>query len=167
MCRVAIATLWVERCLFCSSWQDLSLTPQRLNKGHLELFFSRYVDTEVKALPLDGWYNLMKNIISIVILMATSLISLQSYSSIIPACWLIIVYLKGTCVPTTSSLFLNVKKDTCLMAILNTSSQSAKHGSHAHKPSTNREALGVTADTLLHVHVKSWNNMLAIQNKEW
>ena len=52
------------------------LTLQGLDDGHLLLLFLRYTDTDLKAVPSDGWYILMKNIISIIILMATTLISL-------------------------------------------------------------------------------------------
>ena len=68
---------------------------------------------------------LTKNITSIFILMATNFASLPSCTSIIQACSLIMVYPKRTSEPTTSSVFLNVKKDFWLMAVFYTQSQSA------------------------------------------
>ena len=52
------------------------LTIRGFHYGHSELLVSRYVDTDIKAVPSDGWYILMKNITSIFILMATTLINL-------------------------------------------------------------------------------------------
>lgn len=73
---VPTASLWDERWVYGSRWEDLALTPQGLDDGHSELLVLRYVHTELKAVWSDGWYILMKNIISIFILMATTLISL-------------------------------------------------------------------------------------------
>ena len=52
---------------------------------------------------------------------------------------MIMVYFKGTSKPTNSRLFLDVKKDSCLMALRNTSSQSTNL-------ETKDEALDVTPE---------------------
>ena len=100
-----------------------SLTHVGLEDRNPELLVLRYVDTYVKTVSSDVCYILTKHIISIFILMATNLISLQSYH-IFHACCFIMVYLIGTSDPTTSSLFLHVKKDSFLMDVLSTSSQN-------------------------------------------
>ena len=59
-------------------WDALTLTI----RGFVDLFpepwLWRYVDTDVKDDPSDGWNNLTKCIISIFRLMVTALISLLS-----------------------------------------------------------------------------------------
>ena len=115
------ASLWEERGLTGPLWQALTLTPRGLDDVQSVRLFLRYVDTEVNYEPSDGWYNLTNSIISIFSLMATTLIRLLRKTLIIQACCLIMLYLKGTSEPTTSSLFLHVKKDSCLLPIWNTS----------------------------------------------
>ena len=73
---VTTATLWDERSTLGSSWEDLPLTPQTLDDVQPEMLVSRYVDTDLKAVPSDGLYIWMKNMILIFSLMATNLISL-------------------------------------------------------------------------------------------
>ena len=58
--------------------RDLTLTPQGLDDGNPELLVSRYVYTDLKAVPSDGWYVLMKNMTSIFRLMAKAFFSLQN-----------------------------------------------------------------------------------------
>ena len=53
-------------------WEVLTLTNLGLYDGHPELLFWRYVDTDVKDDPSDGWYNLMNSITSILSFMATT-----------------------------------------------------------------------------------------------
>ena len=53
-------------------WEDLNLKPQGLDDGHHELLFWRYVYNDIKDDPSDGWYNLMKCIITNFCLMATT-----------------------------------------------------------------------------------------------
>ena len=71
-----IATLWEVRCMWGGIWEYLNLTTQGLDDGHPELLFWRYVDTDVKEDLSCGLYNLMNSIISIISLLATTLISL-------------------------------------------------------------------------------------------
>ena len=59
-------------------WETLTFKPQGLDYVHPELLFWRYVDNNVKYVPLDGWYNLITTIISIIMHMATTLIRLPS-----------------------------------------------------------------------------------------
>ena len=59
-------------------WDVLTLIHRGLDHGQPDVFFCRYVDTDVKDDPSDVWYNLMNSIISIFILMATSFIRLPS-----------------------------------------------------------------------------------------
>ena len=40
------------------TWEALTLTPKGLNDGNPELLFWKYVDTDVKDDPSEGWYNL-------------------------------------------------------------------------------------------------------------
>ena len=92
------------------------------------------------------------------------------------ACSLIMVYLRAASEPTTSSLFLNVKKDSCLIAILNMSSQNTKteHMPLCLQPSTkpqchhrSRHSKGGNYNSiLLNVHVNSWKHMLDVKAKE-
>ena len=56
----------------------LKLTPQELDNGHPEMLFWRYVDTDVKDDPSDGWYNLMNTLVSNFSLIHTTLIRLPS-----------------------------------------------------------------------------------------
>lgn len=89
-------TLWDESCVLGGMWEVLTLPPLRLDNWHPDLLFWRYFDTDVKDDPLDGWYILMKNIISNFRFMATTLIILLSYTWIRWAWSLTMVYLKGT-----------------------------------------------------------------------
>ena len=76
---------------------------------------------------------------------------------------------------TTSSFFLHVKKDSCLMPVWNTSFQSPNHETRPHclQPSVRRSISplkrtfqrGTYNSTLLNIHVNSWNHSLAIQSK--
>lgn len=91
-------------------WEALTLTPRGLDDGQSELLFCRYVDTYVNYDPSHWWYNLSNTIISNFSLMASTLIRLLSYTSIIQACCLINVYLKGNCETTTSSVSYMRKK---------------------------------------------------------
>ena len=54
------ASLWEERGVMRPMWDILNLTPRGLDDGHPELLFWRYVDTNVKDNPSDGWYILRK-----------------------------------------------------------------------------------------------------------
>lgn len=97
--------------------------------------------------------------------------------SIIQACCLIMVYLKETSERNTSSLFLHVKKDSCLMLIWNNTFQSTNHEtrplcllpsvrpliSHLEKHLKG----GNDKSMLLNIHVNGWNHMLAIYTKEF
>ena len=56
--------------------EDFTITPQGVNDGQPDFLFCRYVDTDVKDDPLDGWYNLTNSIISIFSLMTNTLIRL-------------------------------------------------------------------------------------------
>lgn len=91
-------------------WEALTLIPRGLDDGQSELLFCRYVDTYVNYDPSHWWYNLSNTIISNFSLMASTLIRLLSYTSIIQACCLINVYLKGNCETTTSSVSYMRKK---------------------------------------------------------
>ena len=91
-----------------------------------------------------------ENIASIFILVATTLISPQSYISIIQACCLIMVYLKRTSELTTSSLFLNVKKRLMSNGHFKHVFPEHKHRKHVHLPSTHHEALDVTTEEDIH-----------------
>ena len=71
-------TLWDDRCVLGSRWEDLTLTPWGLDDGQPDLLVLRYVDTDQKAVPSYGWYIWMKSIISIVTLMASIFINLLS-----------------------------------------------------------------------------------------
>ena len=104
------ASLWEERCLLGPTWETLTLTPWGLDNWHTELLFLSYADTDVKDDLSGGWYNLMENIISIFSLMATPLISLPCYISIIECCCLNMVYLKGTSAPSTPIFSYRCKK---------------------------------------------------------
>ena len=77
------APLWDDRCMLGGRWEALTLTPWGLDDGFKELLSLKYVDTDLKAVASDGWYNLIKNIISIYILMPTTLFNLLIYTSII------------------------------------------------------------------------------------
>lgn len=59
-------------------WEDLTLTSQGFVIGHPVLLFWRYVDTDVKDDPSDGWYNLMNTLVSNFSLIHTTLIRLPS-----------------------------------------------------------------------------------------
>ena len=67
-----------ERGFWGPMWEALTLTPWGLDDAHPELLFWRYIDTDVKDDPTDGWYNLTTSIISNFSLMATTRISLLS-----------------------------------------------------------------------------------------
>ena len=58
--------------------ESLGFTPQVLDAGQAEVWFWKYVDTDVTDDPLDRWCILINNIISIFILMVTTVISLPS-----------------------------------------------------------------------------------------
>ena len=55
-------TLWDMRYMLGGRWKSLMLMPWGLDDGHPELLFLRCVDTHLKSVPSDGWYNLTKNI---------------------------------------------------------------------------------------------------------
>ena len=61
----------------CSRWEDLTLKPRGLEDAQPELMVSKYVDTDLKAVPSDGWDVWMKNIISTFSLMATTHITIM------------------------------------------------------------------------------------------
>ena len=60
-------TLGEERCLLAGMWEAPQLTLRGMDDGQFELLFCRYVDTDVKDDPSNGWYNLMNSIISIIL----------------------------------------------------------------------------------------------------
>ena len=80
---ITTATLWDERCLLGSRWEDLTLRPRGLYQGKHELLVSRYVDTDIKSVPSDGWYIWIINIISIFSHMTSTLIMLLNSKLII------------------------------------------------------------------------------------
>ena len=72
------SSLWDMRSIMGHLWEDLTLAEWVLDNGNPELFFYRYVDTNVKDDPSYLWYNLTDSIISIFNLSANSPISLLS-----------------------------------------------------------------------------------------
>ena len=72
------ASLGVERVMMGPMGEALTLTFRGFDDGHPELLFWRFVDTDVKDDQSDGWHNLMKSILSIFSLMATTLFRLLS-----------------------------------------------------------------------------------------
>ena len=75
---VTTATLWDDRSVLGSRWEDLTLTPRGLDDGQPDMLVLRYVDTELKPVTSDGWYIWIINITSIVTLMDSPVISLSN-----------------------------------------------------------------------------------------
>lgn len=57
-------------------WETLTLTKRGLENGHPELFFGRYLDSDVKDHPSRVWYNWTDSFTSVLKLRAKSLIGL-------------------------------------------------------------------------------------------
>lgn len=53
-------SLWEERGEMGPMWEALTLTTRGLDDGQPELVFWRYVDTYIKDVTSDGWYNWRK-----------------------------------------------------------------------------------------------------------
>ena len=99
------------------SWEALPFTAQVIDDGQPELLFGRYVDTDLKAVPSDGWLILTEHIISVFNFSATSLLSLPRHRSVIQACHKSKVYLNAPSRLTASHIFLKLRKDSGLMAV--------------------------------------------------
>ena len=119
-----IQHLCKKKCVRGPMWEFLTLIHWRFEDGHPELLFWSYVESDVKDDPSEGWYILMNSIFSIFSLIATTLIRLQSWISIIQSLFYKAVYVKGTIELNTRQIFLNVTKELHHMAIWNTSFQS-------------------------------------------
>lgn len=46
--------------MYIGRWKGLTLKPRGLEDGNPDLIVSRNVDTDVQAVPSDGWYILRK-----------------------------------------------------------------------------------------------------------
>ena len=117
------ATVWDDRGLLGSMWEALILIPQGLDYVHTELLFCRYVDTNLKYDPLVGC-TFAWTISSPYL--GSCPPSHQSTGLYIYYTGLLIHHgiSKRTSEWITSTLFLHVKKDSCLMATLSNSSQN-------------------------------------------
>ena len=65
--------------MYIGRWKGLTLKPRGLEDGNPDLIVSRNVDTDVQAVPSDGWYILTKNFTSIFIVVVTTVIYIELY----------------------------------------------------------------------------------------
>ena len=164
-------SLW-EKGVMGPMLEDLNLKSRWLFKGHPDLFIWRCVDIKVKDDPLHHWDNLMNSIFPS--FSSWPPCSSDSHvTSIVQACCLFMVYLKGTSELITSSLFLLVKEASWLMPIWNTSLQSTNY---ENRPlylqprartlmSTLKEHSNGGNDNSTLLNNNRWNHMLTIQKK--
>ena len=111
------ASVSVERRALGHSWEALPFAARVVDDGQPELLFGRYVGAELKAVPSEGWFVLTEHVLSIFSFIATSLISLPSHRSVVQACRKTKVYLNAPSEPSASRIFLNLRKDSCLVAV--------------------------------------------------